>query len=298
MIHYCVAADHRYTIDRLKTLVRGQLDDTIEIKLYGTGTLFTVPDNDPRPVFIFTDLDRLAVPSVLARRWKEFQASLPSAIAINHPTRSLIRFETLKLLARMGINQFDVHAAIDADAPIRFPAFVRARGGHEGALTPLLNNTDELVTAIEGLRDSRSMQEMMVVEYCNTANKDGIFRKYSAYLVGDSFVPHHIQFSREWMVKRSTLDEETYLKEELDYVRTGDPYESVLRSVFAMAGIRYGRLDYSIGETGPQIWEINTNPTIVGENPPTGSRLKVRDHVVANMVKAFKRLAAAPPAIG
>lgn len=297
MIHYCVASDHRSSIERLMALVKGQLDSTIVVKLYGTGTLFSVPANDPRPVFVFTDLDRLAVPSVLARRWNEFQAGMPAAVPINHPTRTLIRFEMLKLLSRMQINRFDVHSAIEVDGPIRFPVFVRARGGHEGALTPLLKDRDELVSAIEALRDTRAMQELMIVEYCHTANAEGIFRKYSAYLVGDSFIPHHIQFSREWMIKRSGLDDEKYLKEELDYVRNGDPYESALRSIFALAGIRYGRVDYSLGESGPQIWEINTNPTIVGENPPTGVKLQVRDHVVGNMVRAFRRLAAAPPAI-
>ncbi|MEX0807209.1 MAG: hypothetical protein WD044_00635 [Dongiaceae bacterium] len=298
MIHYCVARDHRYTIDLLKGHVRGQLDDTVVVNLYGTPELFQVAPDQNRPVFIFTDLDRLAVPSVLAKKWQAFQASTPAALCLNHPTRTLIRFELLKSLYRAKINRFDVHAAVDLDLPMRFPVFVRARGGHEGALTRLLNNKAEVAHAIELLRESRSMQEMMIVEYRDTADSGGIFRKYSAYLVGDSFFPHHIQFSREWMIKRSTLEDEQYLKEELDYVRLGDPYESRLRAVFAMAGIGYGRIDYSIDESGPQIWEINTNPMIVGENNPTGYRLEARDLVVANMVQAFRRLAVAPPAIG
>jgi hypothetical protein len=298
MIHYCVARDHQYTIDLFKKYVGGKLDRTVVTNLYGTPGLFSIDAGEQQPVFIFTDLDRLAVPSVLARKWQAFQASTPSAVCLNHPTRTFIRFELLKSLYRSKINRFDVHAAVDLDVPMRFPVFVRARGGHEGALTPLLHRRTDVAKAIEELLESRSMQEMMIVEYCDTADRQGVFRKYSAFLIGNSFVSHHIQFSREWMIKRSTLDDERYLTEELDYVCNPDPYESQLRAVFAMANIGYGRVDYSLDSSGPQIWEINTNPMIVGEETPTGMRLKVREHVAGNMVNAFRQLAATPPAAG
>ena len=37
-------------------------------------------------------------------------------------------------------------------------------------------------------------------------------------------------------------------------------YESILRRAFDLAGIDYGRADFSIVDGAPQIYEINTNP--------------------------------------
>ncbi|HEY6904140.1 MAG TPA: hypothetical protein VI216_07510, partial [Candidatus Acidoferrales bacterium] len=49
---------------------------------------------------------------------------------------------------------------------------------------------------------------------------------------------------------------------ELEYVQS-NPHAEWLRETFALANIRYGRIDYGLLDGKPQVWEINTNPTIV-----------------------------------
>jgi hypothetical protein len=39
-----------------------------------------------------------------------------------------------------------------------------------------------------------------------------------------------------------------------------NPHEKSLNNVFDLAGINYGRIDYSILHGKPVVWEINTNP--------------------------------------
>ena len=56
-----------------------------------------------------------------------------------------------------------------------------------------------------------------------------------------------------------------------------NPHQRELRAVFAEAGIDYGRIDYGVGPHGLEVWEINTNPTIVW---PSGER-RAREDVHA-----------------
>ena len=46
-----------------------------------------------------------------------------------------------------------------------------------------------------------------------------------------------------------------------------NPHESWIRTIFSDAGIDYGRIDYSLQDGRPRVWEINTNPTPFDEAP-------------------------------
>ena len=53
--------------------------------------------------------------------------------------------------------------------------------------------------------------------------------------------------------------------EESRYCET-NPHEAWIREIFRLARIDYGRIDYGMLDGKPQVWEINTNPTI-GRGP-------------------------------
>jgi hypothetical protein len=60
------------------------------------------------------------------------------------------------------------------------------------------------------------------------------------------------------------------VEEELDYL-VSNPHEAALREIFALAGVGYGRIDYSMKDGRLVTWEINLNPTIGrGRRPSTG----------------------------
>jgi hypothetical protein len=90
----------------------------------------------------------------------------------------------------------------------------------------------------------RRVSELLIVEFCDTSDERGRFRKYSAFKVGNRIIPRYLQVSDEWMIKTGTrvadaeavAADRTYLEK--------NPHESWLRDVFALAGIEYGRIDY------------------------------------------------------
>ena len=60
------------------------------------------------------------------------------------------------------------------------------------------------------------------------------------------------------------------VEEERDYV-LGNPHERELAEIFRIAGVEYGRIDYSVKDGALRTWEINLNPTIGrGTRPPSG----------------------------
>jgi GNAT superfamily N-acetyltransferase len=63
------------------------------------------------------------------------------------------------------------------------------------------------------------------------------------------------------MVKAADLLEPAHLAEERAYLDE-NPHADALRRAAALARIAYGRIDYSLLEGRPQIWEINTNPLL------------------------------------
>jgi len=51
-------------------------------------------------------------------------------------------------------------------------------------------------------------------------------------------------------------------REEIEYLHN-NPHAKWLRESLALAKISYGRIDYGLRDSKPQVWEINTNPTII-----------------------------------
>ena len=79
-------------------------------------------------------------------------------------------------------------------------------------------------------------------------------------------LPRHLFFSRHWVVKDWSVLDDALLREEQQYLAT-NPHERQLREIFAAARIEYGRIDYSLRDGEMQVWEINTNPIIIGMGP-------------------------------
>jgi hypothetical protein len=104
---------------------------------------------------------------------------------------------------------------------------------------------------------------LLVVEYCDTADESGVFRKYSSFMVGGTVVPCHIDCSKGWIVKDTDIVNDAVMAQEREYLAT-NPHRAWLEETFAIANVDYGRIDYSLDRDGrPQVWEINTNPVVI-----------------------------------
>jgi hypothetical protein len=190
----------------------------------------------------------------------------------NDPARTLRRFELLAELRRLGRNEFAaVRATADVRA-LRYPVFLRAERTHDGALSPLLHSAAEVDAAIgRAVLQGRSLGDLLVVEFCSTADADGRFRKYAAVVVGGRVVPRSLAYGTSWMLKhRASEFTRAMVLEERDYI-LANPHERELRELFAIAGAEYGRIDYALKDGRVQTWEINLNPTIGrGRRPSRG----------------------------
>jgi len=118
--------------------------------------------------------------------------------------------------------------------------FIREGRRHTGALTPLLHSRDEIVRALDRLiSDGYRRDDLLLVEFCDTSDADGIYRKYSAFRVGDAILPRHLIFSHHWSVKKPDMLAPLLAQEQDRYLKE-NPHRSWLMDVFRLAGIEYG----------------------------------------------------------
>lgn len=187
----------------------------------------------------------------------------PGAIIYNDPRRTLRRFDLHQELWARGRSNFRSMRAASDLSGIRFPVFIRSESAHDGALSPLLHSHAEIETWVgRALALGRSLPDLMVVEFCETADAAGWYRKYAAFCVGGRVVPRSMNYGRGWVMKFAGNEFSLAMaEEELEYVR-GNPHEEELQEIFALARTDYGRIDYSMKDGRVQPWEINLNPTI------------------------------------
>ncbi|MDZ4738232.1 MAG: hypothetical protein SGJ07_17970 [Rhodospirillaceae bacterium] len=218
---------------------------------------------------IFSDVDRLASgevlqATVLYRRLKRARGPIR---LLNHPTRTCRRYAVLRRLHDAGINRHNVFRLDEGRGGWRYPVFLRSDLQHEGAYTPLLHDDAALDAEIWRLTSLGLLpQDLLIVEFCDTADRDGIYRKATAYVVGDRLFQRYLFFGDHWEVKQprsgtvaEKRSERAMLDEEGAY-NGGDHYLPVLREVVDRTGFEFGRIDFDFKDGRPEIWEINSNP--------------------------------------
>ena len=201
----------------------------------------------------------------------------PEVRLLNDPSRVLGRYDLLRVLYDGRENSY---RAVRASAPLpslRYPVLIKQANEHGHALPVLLHDPGELAKALRYLRiRGHRLSELLVVEFCDTSSGTGIFRKYSAFIVGERILPRHLIFSRHWNAKRLGPMDPGQEREQREYLER-NPHETWLRRLFKVAGIDYGRIDYGLLGDAPQVWEINTNPTVHRMTPRLTSAFEAID---------------------
>lgn len=248
--------------------------------------------------YVFMDIDYLS--GVEAERaesiWKYLNESRHGIRLLNHPTRSLKRYELLRTLKERDLNSFDAYRVTEARWPGRFPVFIREANAHSDSSQPipLLHARDALEAALRELRDQAwSRDDKIIVEYCDTSDENGLYRKYSAFCVGDRIVPVHVVFSKNWITKSSDVFCEDLSAEEFHYVQT-NPHRDQLLEIFSLAGIQYGRIDYGLLNNKLQTWEINTNPHVIPRVPESSARFLALKHSSTQLNAALMEVDSSP----
>ncbi len=266
MIWYLTTQPHTYTIERYLETWGQHLAGRFRVATYGS--LFGGPkfEFEARPgTYIFSDIERMTpmVARRAARAWKMISDLGGDARILNHPTRSMRRYELLRTLYERGDNAFNAYRLVECRRPQRWPVFIREEHHHTKSLTPLLHTPEELKAAVAEI-SARGMtrEDKLVVEFCDTRDDKGVFYKYGAFLIGERVIPRNVRANRHWVVGgRTTMRTQELLEKERRYAET-NPHERELREFFRLARIDYGQVDYSILGDRLQVWEINSNPNI------------------------------------
>lgn len=253
----------------------------------------------PGGVYILSALDQLYPGGLRLAGAIADQLHAAGVALLNHPARAMRRFELLEELAHRGLN---VHRALRATADLsalRYPVFLRNEHHHTGALTALLDTPARLQAELgRAVLRGLTLEDLLVVEFCDTAAADGSYRKYAAFIVGREVIPRSMARGAEWALKHSGSE---FTRDTADEERTyvlGNPHEAELRRIFAIAGIEYGRVDYALRDGAIETWEINLNPTI-GRGSRSHTRLPpeirayraiARDHFYARFQAALEEV--------
>ena len=264
MVYYLTTSGHQYPwrwpLEDPRVPVATRKELLSRVRLISYERLFRMRSL-PAGSYVFADLDRLDVEATeraaLLRR--VLQESGQGVRVFNDPIRSMRRFELLRHLHERGLNAFNVYRLTDVSQARRYPVFLRAEDGHEGSLTPLLQDAEELGRAIdEMVGQGKSRDNKLIVEYVDCRDASGVHQKFSALFVG----AHMLQATRgtgsDWVVKE--------VPSELRHPGLGayprPDHQRHLQDAMRMAKIDYGRVDYAIVDERVQVFEINTNPVI------------------------------------
>lgn len=261
MIVFVVTRKHDSTIRSFRDHWAQQFGERIGILHY---EMLPVVRRLPLATYLFSDLERLtpAATGLAESLWNQLDSWGAGLRLLNHPALSLRRADLLSALYQSGCNRFRA-SGLSVGADLQTPVFLRRANDHKGSLTRLIHERTHLDRAVKRLT-SRGIprNELLAVEFCNTSDSDGVFRKYSVFVVGDVIVPRHLMHGRNWMLKEPEFVNAQTIREETEFL-AANPHADALRTVFRTARIDYGRADYALLDGRPQIWEINTNPVIL-----------------------------------
>ena len=218
------------------------LDDRVEILTYDE---FFARSKHSVGTYIFSDLERLTATEIriASQIWEQLERAEGMRL-FNDPRCVKRRFDLLSSLYSNGRNNFQVTRASDRDTPVRYPVFLREERSHDGNITPMLHNRTQLDEAILASRfRGHRLDDLLVVEFCDTRDEDSLYRKYAAFRINDKIIACHIDCSSDWLVKETDIVSPEIVERERKFI-VENPHEEWVRESFDQANIDYGRIDY------------------------------------------------------
>lgn len=220
----------------------------------------------PPGLYIFSDIELLKGPD------RERAIAIHQTLSgdqvkyrtLNDPGVTLSRYPLLRTLYDKGLNSFNVYKTNEDFSKARFPVFLRRTNDHRGPQTGLLRSPQDLRAALDQLKTGQeNLDDWLVTEFSDVSDADGIFRKYSSFIIDQHIIPRHLFFGTEWVQKHSkNIGKKEYHEEELKFINNNE-FQDQLKQIFKTAHIQFGRIDFGVINGRVQTWEINTNPMII-----------------------------------
>ncbi len=170
-----------------------------------------------------------------------------------------------------------------------FPVLVRSPGFHTGQHFVLVSQPSELATEVAALPGD----ELYVLQFIDTRDAAGIFRKYRAMFVDGRLYPLHLALSRQWKVhyysaemaenaEHRALDEE-FLANMPAVI--GPDALGALERIASTLGLDYGGIDFGIDALG-RVVVFEANATMIVPTPPADARWDYRRAAVDRVCAA------------
>ena len=142
-----------------------------------------------------------------------------------------------------------------------------------------------------------SMDDVLAIEWLDSAGADGMFRKYRAMLLDGEIYPLHLAVSQRWKVHYFSADmatSEAYRAEELRYL--SDPAGAIggrammaLQRIGEALGLDYAGIDFAVSADGTVlVFEANATMRIVP--PPAGPSGDLRRPFIERAMAAARAL--------
>jgi tetratricopeptide (TPR) repeat protein len=148
-------------------------------------------------------------------------------------------------------------------ANLTFPLLVRAPGFHTGEHFLRIETAATLPNEIAKLPGD----ELLTIEYLDTRDADGIFRKYRVLTIDGGLYPIHLAASRDWKVhhfsansQAACLDEEQVFLAGIETALGRDALRALERAAEILA-LDYGGIDFAIDAAG-RVAIFEANPTM------------------------------------
>lgn len=281
MLYFLTRGQHMYTVRRFKDFTNANYLQIIPHEELSSHH-FTKKD-----IAIFCDIDRCNDEELQALKSAYDQVALSGCRLLNDPGKVMRRKELLKGLYKDHHNSFRVFGPEELDeADIRYPVFVRNELEHDGPGTALIYDRESLNKVL----DEQAPENALVCEFLDT-RIDGHYHKYGAFVLAGDIIPRHFFLSDTWNVKSAAGDRKRSKQLEIDYV-LNNPHEEALREIAQYAHVEFGRIDYALTENGIEVFEINTNPTVIDRSDMQegNPRHFITHHFIDVITEAFKNL--------
>ena len=299
MIYFLMHKSGSFTIHNYKNYRGKKIAERIKIVEYHK---LEKLNNARLTTLVFSDHDRLSTKQLetLSELANSIQKKYPTIQMLNHPAKVLRRYDLLKTLHKNGQNSFNVFRINESWQMIKYPVFLREENNHNGALTSLIYNEKQLRRNIVAkLLLGYSIHELLIMEFCDVKNNDGVRNKYALVRLCSKIIPRYFELSKKWMLKTDLKLTDKPVSEILQnywQFMHENPHKEWGRAVFELAGIDYGRIDYALKDGEKQVWEINVNPAYDSRNRdyhPEIDKLFKFSHEI--MMEEFLRLDSIDP---
>lgn len=267
MIYFLSTRAHEYTWRRSLEFAYRLDDQSIRhellerITLLSYEALFELTEL-AAGTYMFSDLERLSAQQTerAALYWRALANAGEGFRVVNHPIRSMRRFELQRHLYAAGINAYDVQRLTEPLRLTRFPMFIRSESGHFiEDMSDLLDSAEAIdQVAQEWIQVGKNREDKIIVEYLDTRDAQGHCHKYNAILVGNQPIALGRVTDKDWIIKgmrQVPPDHDEVAQHWADY---GEQ----LAAIMNLAHLDYGRIDYAVVDGRVQVFEVNTNPTV------------------------------------